>query len=196
LGGVANAIATTFPSARIKKAMLVDISGLIKGGAKSDIQRATRNILKEWLLNPPIGYCIEPVYAISKQVGYRYARQFTQHLLGMNMVYVRDEQVECIPGDCLICLDFEPKTQIAQKEFYQALRKMGMTVKFVIYDFLHILHAKHFPSGEGEQFSRWLEVVQESDGAVCISKAVADELVKWRQGHAMPRKRPFTIDWF
>ncbi len=39
-------------------------------------------------------------------------------------------------------------------------------------------------------------MVAQGDGAVCISKAVADELCNWFEENASRRQRSFKIDWF
>jgi len=69
-------------------------------------------------------------------------------------------------------------------------------VKFAVYDLLCVLMPQYFPPGSAEGFARWLEVVAESDGAICISKAVANELTEWVKNNGPTRQRPFKIDWF
>jgi len=43
---------------------------------------------------------------------------------------------------------------------------------------------------------QWLNAITKYDGAVCISKAVADELSSWVKENCPPRQRPFMIGWF
>lgn len=193
---LADVIATSFPAHRIKRTLLVDLSELVQRDARSGIQRVVRSILREWLINPPSDYRVEPVYATAGQVGYRYARQFTQRLLGRDLGGLQDELIDYARGDRFVCLDLQPHVQVEQRAFYKTLRRQGVAVKFVVYDLLCVLHPEGFPPGAGKQFTQWLEVVCESDGVICISKAVADELDVWRREHVSSRKRPFTIDWF
>jgi glycosyltransferase involved in cell wall biosynthesis len=91
-------------------------------------------------------------------------------------------------------LDFQPQVQHAQAGFYQKLRQQGVTVKFMVYDLLCILQPEHFPEGASQNFIKWLEVVGESDGAICISQAVAGELKSWMNEKQWARMRPFYID--
>jgi glycosyltransferase involved in cell wall biosynthesis len=44
--------------------------------------------------------------------------------------------------------------------------------------------------------SEWLNVITQFDGAVCISKSVADELMDWLKQTKPQRKRPFNIGFF
>lgn len=81
-----------------RRQLLVDISELVQRDARTGIQRVVRNILNEWLLDPPEGYRVEPVYATTEH-GYRYARHFTQSFLGTNLS-IEDEPIDYLscPG--------------------------------------------------------------------------------------------------
>jgi len=178
-----------------RRQLLVDVSELVHRDARSGIQRVVRSILKEWLDHPPAGYRVEPVYATVDQ-SYRYARHFTQGFLGYPDEALRDETMEYTPGDVFFGLDLQPQVVLAQRTFYQTLRRQGVQVKFAVYDLLCVLLPQHFPHGAADGFSQWLAVVAESDGAICISKAVADELTDWVNENVPARQRPFTINWF
>ena len=177
-----------------RRQLLVDISELVQHDAKTGIQRVVRSILKEWLLNPPDGYRVEPVYATIKQ-GYRYARQFTHRFLGRDDGDQTDEPIDYAPGDIYFGLDFQPQVQIAQRGFYEGLRRQGVRVQFAVYDLLCVLMPEHFPPGSSEGFVQWLNVVSASDGAVCISKSVANELDEWIKQNGANRQRAFEINW-
>lgn len=178
-----------------RRQLLVDISELVQRDAKSGIQRVVRSILKEWLTHPPEGYRVEPVYATVEQ-GYRYARQFTQKFLGISFEALPDDPIDYAPGDIFFGLDLQPQVQVAQRAFYQALRQQGVQVRFAVYDLLCVRMPQYFLPGAQEGFRPWLEVVSESDGALCISKSVADELEAWLAAHGSNRSRAFKIDWF
>jgi glycosyltransferase involved in cell wall biosynthesis len=107
-----------------------------------------------------------------------------------------DDVINYQAGDVFIGLDLQPTIVVAQKDFYQQLRRHGVKVQFVVYDLLCILMPQHFVEGGAEGHNRWLEVVAESDGVICISKAVADEVDDWMKGYSPERLRPFNISWF
>ena len=192
---LADAMARSFPQRNRQRQLLVDISELVQRDARSGIQRVVRSILSEWLNNPPSGYRVEPVYATVDR-GYRYARRFTLGFLGCPDDTLQDEPIEYAPGDVFFGLDLQPQVVPAQRVFYQTLRRQGVQVKFAVYDLLCVLMPQYFPPGSAKGFTRWLDVVAESDGALCISKAVADELAVWVEANGPPRERPFMIDWF
>ena len=177
-----------------RRQLLVDISELVQRDARSGIQRVVRSILREWLLNPPEGYRVEPVYATLEQ-SYRYARKFTQHFIGSNDGVATDEPIDYAPGDVFFALDFQPRVQVAQQGFYQTLRRQGIVVRFMVYDLLCVLMPQHFPKDVDVAFAQWLDVVAENDGAVCISAAVAQELTTWIRMNSPERDRPFDINW-
>jgi glycosyltransferase involved in cell wall biosynthesis len=176
------------------KQLLVDISELVQRDAKSGIQRVVRNVLREWLLNPPSGWRVEPVYTDTDQP-YRYARQFTAGFLDLPNINLQDEPIDYSPGDVFFGLDLQPQVQTEKALFYQHLRNQGVTVKFLIHDLLCINLPEYFGSGSAECFSAWLNVVGESDGAVCVSKTTANDLYKWMMDKKWNRIRAFSIDW-
>ncbi|MBY4870413.1 glycosyltransferase family 4 protein [Burkholderia anthina] len=174
--------------------LLVDISELVQRDAKSGIQRVVRSILREWLSNPPDGYRLEPVYATADQP-YRYARKYMARFLGQDDSQQRDEAMEYGVGDVFLGLDLAPAVVPHYASFYQKMRDQGVRVKFVVYDLLP-LRDNHFEQHVVDHFVRWLDVVAESDGAVCISKAVADEFEEWMTGRKIVRQRSFALNWF
>ena len=175
-----------------RRQLLVDISELVQHDARTGIQRVVRNILKEWLNNPPKGFKVEPVYA-SETGPYRYARNFPKKLVCEQIYEQIDGAIDFSPGDVFFVLDYQPHFQSAQASFYQQLRQQGVTVKFMVYDLLSILQPEHFPEGTTDIFTKWLKVVGESDGAICISQAVADDLQHWMQNKQWSRLRSYQI---
>ena len=187
-----------------RRQLLVDISELVQRDANTGIQRVVRNILREWLLNPPQGYQgyrVEPVYATLDQ-GYHYARNFTQKFCNVYAPELegklQDEPIDYAPGDIFLGLDLQPQVQVAQGAFYKVLRQQGISVQFVVYDLLSIIMPQYFPTGSNAGFNQWLEVVAGCDGALCISQSVAEELAVWVQNNKLSSEsqRPFKIDWF
>ncbi len=44
--------------------------------------------------------------------------------------------------------------------------------------------------------AEWLHVISQFDGAICISRSVANELTDWQLARGLKRLRPFKIGWF
>ena len=191
---LAYAVDRSFPEKRAKQ-FFVDISELVQRDARTGVQRVTRSILQQLLLAPPAGYVIEPVYAAIDQPGYRYARKFMQ-ALGANVASSDDEPISTRPGDIFLGLDLQHHTTKAQAQFLSQARRDGVLIYFVIYDLLPIQFPGYWPSGMSALHRDWLYEICHFDGAVCISRAVADELDAWLKGNGPPRLRPLAIKWF
>jgi glycosyltransferase involved in cell wall biosynthesis len=65
-----------------------------------------------------------------------------------------------------------------------------------VYDLLPVLIPEVFPSGLDSLHSRWLSILSQYTGALCISKAVADELSIWINRHQPECLKSFQVDWF
>lgn len=177
-----------------RQQLLVDISELVQRDAKSGIQRVVRAVLGEWLKAPPHGYRVEPVYA-TVDGGYRYARKFIHGFTGQTGQPAADELIDYAPGDVFFGLDMQPQVVYAQRAFYQQLRRQGVRVKFLLHDLLSIQMPQYFPEGNEAGFVRWLKVITASDGVICVSQTVANELAEWLKENGEPRSRPLQIDW-
>ncbi len=199
---LAEAIAFSIRPNFMPRQLFVDVSELVKRDSKSGIQRVVRSILRELLLHPPEGWRIEPVYATTQEQGYRYARRFTAGFLGclppkpLPPHAMPDDVIEFQAGDMFLGLDLQQHIVARQKMFYRRLRNHGVTVKFVVYDLLPALVPQFFTAGATQYHHGWLETVAESDGVICISKAVADEMASWMRDHGPQRLRPPAIRWF
>jgi len=192
---LADAMAHNFPPRNRKRQLLLDISELVQHDAKTGIQRVTRNILWAWLRNPPGNYRVEPVYAIPGQP-YRYARRFTANFLEIPEELLQDELLDYGTGDIFFVLEWLPSIALAHHAFYQVLRRQGVQVKFVVYDLLCISLPQFFIPEAASGFIPWLEVVADSDGAICISHSVASQLNEWVRTNGPSRQRPLKVSWF
>ena len=193
----AKAIADTFPKKPSLPRIFVDISELAQRDAKTGIQRVTRSILYELLVNPPEGYQIEPIYGTIDKIGYKLARSFTRQLLNSADPIGEDDFIDPQAGDIFLGLDLQHHTTRVQAEHLQGMRRAGVLVYFVVYDLLPIQFPHFWPAEHrvDKVHEEWLTVVCQGDGALCISKAVADELGEWMK-KTLPPKPNFQISWF
>jgi glycosyltransferase involved in cell wall biosynthesis len=177
-----------------RRQLLVDVSELSQRDAKTGIQRVVRSILTEWLTNPPIGWRVEPVYATARSP-YRYAKKLAAKILDQHCHDLQDEVIEFAPGDVFLGLDLAPAVVPSKHEFLQLLRRQGVRVEFLVYDLLPLV-SSYFESSHACAFTRWLSIVAECDGAICISAAVANEMEHWVKQASVNRRRSFDIRWF
>ncbi|MDM0114686.1 glycosyltransferase [Variovorax sp. J22R133] len=197
LAAISQAIVDSLPSPLAQLQLFLDVSELVTRDAGTGIQRVVRNLLRELLTRPPAGYRIEPVLAVRGRVGYRYARRFTLEFLSCPGDVLEDEPVDMRAGDVFVGLDLVPRIAIEQRDFYQRMRQAGVRVEFVVYDLLPIQLRNRFMRDAAELHEKWLGVVAESDGAICISRSVAEELRSWVQAeHRGARAPDLRIQWF
>jgi len=177
--------------------IFVDISELVHRDSKTGIQRVTRSILKELLENPPAGFEIVPVYATMETKGYFAARNFMSRSGGTSPQHsIPDEAIDFYPEDIFLGLDFHPHVVTAQKSALDAMHLAGVKVLFVVYDLLCVQMPQHFVDGTVQGFGQWLDTIVAYDGALCISKSVADDLYAYIQRVHPARSKHFNIGWF
>lgn len=202
LVALARALAQDFPLPRPTRCIYLDITATCSHDLRTGIERVARALTLSLLESPPEGYRIEPVY-LSNEGGrwhYRHARAYTLGLLDCPTDLLRDEVAEPENGDVLVCLDISGERLVQATTFglLSHWRALGCTVRSVVYDLLPLRMPQVFPPGADQSHRQWLEAVLQGDGALCISRAVADELKGWigETGIHFDNRRPFRVDWF
>lgn len=185
------------------KQIFVDVSEFSRIDHKTGIQRLLRNILGYLLKNSIEGYRVEPVYGKVKQ-GYFYARNFTHDFLKIPKNQILDEK--CIsynPGDVFIGLDFSIHYVLHNEEFLKEMQLHGVNVYFNINDFLPIKIPHCFPIGVKDLFVKWLSILSDMDGVICISNSVANDYYSWREKEYndlridnFSKIKPFKVSWY
>nr|WP_315255740.1 glycosyltransferase [uncultured Duganella sp.] len=181
-----------------QRQLFVDISALVDTDLKTGIQRVVRSVLHSLLLAPPPGFRIEPVYGSGGNRPYRYARRFTLEMVGaFQQLPLEDAPIEARHGDIFLGLDLFTNGTAQNRDLLQSMRERGVQVYFVVYDVLPVLHPEWFPHGTLEYFSIYLDSITHcSDGVVCISRAVADELAGWKESRVNERQSPLKVGYF
>lgn len=175
--------------------LLVDASTLMGIDLRSGIQRVVRSMLAYLPDELPRTWRMEVVYATAEQPGYRLAQRGNTRA-GALALEPTPSLVSPGPGDVFLGLDLSHDVINAQTSFYAELRRLGIPVQFVVYDLLPLLMPDRFPPWAESRFENWLTVVAKSDAALCISRAVADELYAWVASKQTVRYRPLHIGWF
>ena len=197
---LAQSIAQSLPLRKPSRQLLIDVSATCRVDLKTGIERVARALITALVDSPPKGYRVEPVY-LSDEGGYwhyRYARRYTLQLLNCPADSLADEVVEPQNGDLLLGVDLSGQMLIDadMSGLHARLREAGVAVYFIVYDLLPVLLPSVFPPGASNAHARWLQTIAQFDGALCISRAVADELSDWLNANGLERRRPFKIGWF
>lgn len=176
---VAAHAALTLEPAFADRQILIDVSAIARSDLRTGIERAVRALIRELIANPPPGFRIEPV--ASRGMAFFYARAFTAQLLGVSPGELRDEPAEFRAGDVYFMPDLEHMSVIRHRDTYRAMRDHGVTVHFMVHDLLPVRFPDFFPKGAAEVHARWLEVIGEADQAICVTRAVGDDLLAWQK---------------
>jgi glycosyltransferase involved in cell wall biosynthesis len=177
--------------------LLVDVSALVQSDLKTGIQRVVRSVLLSLIADPPPGYRIEPVYSHGGGRSYQYARAFGMTLAGETGLLLEDAPVDLRPGDIFFGLDLFTNGTSQNEELLLSMRERGVHIYFVVFDLLPMLRPDVFPFGTEQYFGDFLRTVHKvSDGVLCISRAVADELATWIEGQGMKRPAPLKLAHF
>lgn len=179
-----------------RRQLLLDISELVQRDARTGIQRVVRSILGSLLDKAPKGWVIQPVYSIPGERGYRYARDFADRFCGMRKSWHTDLPVQVFPGDVFCALDLNHGVLIAQQDILTQWMTQGLEVWTVVYDILPIQFPQYFPDGLEILHSDWIRTLSQFNGALCISKAVADDLMEFITRQQIMTHPRFKIDWF
>jgi glycosyltransferase involved in cell wall biosynthesis len=177
--------------------LLVDVSALVQSDLKTGIQRVVRSVLLAMLNDPPAGFRIEPVFSHGGGNAYRYARQFALGMTGTTDLTLEDAPVDLRPGDVFLGLDLFTNGTSQNEALLRSMADRGVHIHFVVYDLLPMLRPDVFPFGTEQYFGDFLRTVHAvSDGVICISRAVADELAAWYKAHGLHRRLPLQLGWF
>ena len=196
-GKVATCLALNFPQSPRKKVIFLDISQLVQGNVGTGVQRVVTMILKEALNQSKLSenIRIEPVYAPNDR-GYKYARNYTASFIGHPTSLLTDEPIDYNSGDIFLGLDLQLQIIDSNAWFFKKLRNKGVDVRFVVYDLLCVLNPEFFVEGAADSFKKWLDVVCQSDGVICISRSVANEVKNYIKENKQNSNGLLKVDWF
>ncbi len=178
--------------------VLLDITATSRLDRHTGIERVAKALTLALLEEPPAGYRIEPVY-LCDQGGrwhYKYASECTARLLGIPEV-IQDRGVDYAAGDCLLALDYSGEAFIRASEngLFTAIREQGVQCRMLVHDLLPVTRPELFPPNANSHFGRWLDAVAQLDGAICVTRTVADELRRWLQVNHPERSESFTLGY-
>ena len=198
---LASAVSRSVPRPCAPRQWLLDVSATCRSSLHSGIERVARALLLALIEHPPAGVRVEPVYLSQKDGGWQlnYARRFTCELLGCPSDLLEDALVEPGSDDLLINLDLHSDMVTAASDagLYRRLRNRGVAIYATVFDLLPVALPQYFPPGTDHRHARWLKAISGLDGAICISKSVAEAYRQWCVEQPLP-SRPdlLRIGWF
>lgn len=185
---IAHSIAETFQSNQ-RTRLYLDVSAMILSNDHTGIQRVVYNICYE-LSKKDLNYDVTLVYSEpNKNRFYAVSDFFDKEKRVINY----EDPVIFYGGDILLFLDLHPSLAISSVEYIKWLRAKGVKVTHVVYDLLPHTAPNCFWKELCTEFENWLDAITQSDGAICISKDVADKLQEYC---ILKQRTEFKIDWF
>lgn len=172
---------------------LVDISGAVSKHDRTGVYRVVFNLLQELLKSPPVGFCIEPVYADASGK-LRYARNHVKQLHEIPHDTSLDPVVTVQTGDVFFSADlyFPYPFPVLRN-----LKLQGLRIIFTVHDMIPLSFPQYFMKLSKLGLEEWLLGATEvADAIVCVSRAVADELQSWIHEHPGYRKDSLPIGYF
>ena len=154
----------------------IDISTLIHYDHATGIQRVVKEIIKR--LTATDEYKL--VYSFEGHDHFYLASEAKKKQpLGTDLQTLERSIVDLNDGDKLVFLDLHLANGFSKYEKIKKLQNIGVGCFFVVYDLLPIEFENFFVPELVEGFRKWLFVVAQSNGAICISKDVELKLNKW-----------------
>jgi glycosyltransferase involved in cell wall biosynthesis len=183
-----------------RQRILVDVTHIADQDLQTGIQRVVRNVVR-WL------YCSNragfDVVAVRLEPGMLVEAAQWLHAEGVIEAAEstragdasRRAPIELRWGDILLMLDSSWAKIDDWLPLFDAVRRHNGKVYCVVYDLLPIRFPHLFVEGGAAWFTNWLDkAVRGSDGLVCISRAVVEELQAW--AHARGASLPARIGFW
>ena len=180
-----------------KRRLFVDVTAIANTDLKTGIQRTVRALLLELLRCEPDGYRVELVRADRRYRVYRYASSYLDTLLDLPARSRTEDVVAPASGDLFLGLDLSCDTVVAMPEWFRVQHDHGMQIAFVVYDILPVRMKDMFPADVDLAFQLWLQSITKiADLVMCISAAVADDVIEWLDEHQPLRRQPLRVGSF
>jgi glycosyltransferase involved in cell wall biosynthesis len=196
---LAKNLAHTFPPKPRQPSLFVDISSIAQGDLKTGIQRVVRSLLKSFLMRKNLGYCVVPV-RMTPEHGYVTAIRYGEKLLNLPIGTMPEEPIDIHRGDIIFMLDVAFNLAFSLNEMRLQIlcnaQNAGAKVWYVVYDLLPLQFPEYFPDGTSEMFFDWLKNVIKSDGALAISRTIANDLKVWHDKQNQGSWKIPQIGWF
>nr|WP_314876147.1 glycosyltransferase [uncultured Pseudomonas sp.] len=161
--------------------LLVDVSELYFRDAKTGIQRVVKRVIGEFQAGEGLDYQVVPVFGVPGH-GYRIASDYP----GANeyVVGAHERPIEYTVGDVFLGLDLSAHLFPEFNSELERMRRAGVSIHFVVYDLIPLLHARFAYPGIDGAFTNWMRSIgRYADGVVAISAAVAVDVKGWLQHH-------------
>jgi glycosyltransferase involved in cell wall biosynthesis len=186
-------------SAYQDKTLYVDITQLRMVDYGTGIQRVVKAVISE-IYGEKIGnYDTNLVYLEFNDGFWQYKRALDFEKKYFDLECDDDNYaIEPKSGDVFLGLDLMSWVVDAERqELFTDWRCRGVSIQFVVYDILPILHPEWWPENGGNIHTKWLTTIAKvSDKLISISKAVSDDVELWIREHNIQTPKSIEYQYF
>lgn len=182
-----------------RRRVIIDVSHIAKSDHKTGIPRVLKKVVHALYCANSAGY--EPIAVELVDGTLKPAADWLHSqglILGRDVPMTRANQaITFMPGDVFLMLD---SSWARYKEFFpifSSARQARVSIVTAIYDLLPItLPVGNIVDGGKEWFTGWFEdAIDSSDGLLCISQSVAEDVKKYVRDRAEATKKPKIGYW-
>ncbi len=176
---------------------MIDVSHIAKRDYKTRIQRVVKSIVRECYRTTRNGIEVQAI-----QLNTEGEIEIASDWLKQQQLLIPGEGQEAVDngsnlGDVLLMLDSSWEDYPRFAETFSKWRRGGGVVVTAVYDLLPIRMPDKFVPGGAEWFQNWLDLaIKESDGFVCISKSVANDLIRYIQERTSTRNKSIQVGYW
>jgi glycosyltransferase involved in cell wall biosynthesis len=182
----------------VRRRLYIDVSHIVQTDHETGIPRVVKEIVRALYTSQFAGF--EPI-AVELKEGDLYAAQDWLEAKGLlapsELPCGSGSQIEFQRGDLLLMLDSSWARYSEFQPVFDRARQAHVPVITTVYDLLPItLPPEYVVEGGREWFEGWFcEAVDSSDGLLCISKAVASDVVAYVEEHC-PKKESLKVGYW
>jgi glycosyltransferase involved in cell wall biosynthesis len=186
-----NFIAQTFARSELAKSsgprLIVDATSTYRVDHKTGIQRVVKNICAN--LEMPQGDGVERIVAYSDSLDGWFAIPKTLEKTSTAIGFAEETRLEFSPDDRILMLDSSWEFYRYHYATLRAARLRGAIIISCLYDTIPLRFPGFCDPGMPPTFSNWFQAaLSYSNAFICISKAVADELIAVLEAIQFPRE--------
>ena len=179
--------------------LLVDVSVIASGDARTGIQRVVRALLGQLITRAGYGFTVQPIFATRNHGYCRAVMQSDGRVTGIGQEDGVLHPVSARAGDVFLGLDLAAHLVPYLEHDLAGWRRCGVTLNFLVYDLLPVLRPEWFPQQTPKKIERWLGVLmRQADRCICISDVVAMDLQRElaaRGAAPMPMIGTIPLGW-
>lgn len=177
--------------------LFLDVSHIVQGDHGTGIQRVVKEVVRSSYCSDRADFAAVAIERQDDAIIPANAWLEKQGLLLPHEVLTRPEPIQFRPGDHLLMIDSSWDAFARFSRVFADARSARVPITTVVYDLLPVtLPEGNFVKGGREWFEKWLRLaIGESDNLLCISKAVADELIRYIRSNGAGRPN-LQIGWW